>query len=93
MTVEFRESYLKQEKATFAYSNVVNLIAVYQLDTFSKNLRTKFALGDWLFKTVKLNKNAHHDKYRNHGCSIGINTCSQFPCQAVIVVKALLFLV
>lgn len=68
-------------------------MTVYQLDTYSKNLRTKFALGDWLFEAGKLNKNAHPDQYRYHGYSIEIDTCSQFPYQAMIVVKPLLFLV
>ena len=33
MTAEFRGSCLKQEKATFAHSNVVNLFIAYELDT------------------------------------------------------------
>ena len=41
---------------------MVNLFNIYELDTWSKDLSTKFSLGDYLLGAVKLNKNANPDK-------------------------------
>ena len=44
--VKFKGSCLKQGKATFTRSNVVNLFIVSELNTWSAVLHTKFTLGD-----------------------------------------------
>ena len=42
---------------------MVNLFIVYELDTWSRDLNTTFALSDCFFGAVKLTKNADRDKY------------------------------
>ena len=74
---EFRESCLKQDKASFIHRNMVNLLIVYELDTCSRGLNTKFTLSDCLFRAVKLTKNADSDKFRYSDYGIGFIACSQ----------------
>lgn len=59
IAVKFKETCLKQDKATFTHKTVVNLF-VFESDTRSKNLHTKFTIGDCVFGA----KNAGPDKYR-----------------------------
>ena len=47
---------MKQEKATFTYGNVINLLIAFESDTWSRDLNTRFTQGDCLFGAVKLNK-------------------------------------
>ena len=42
---------------SFLHKNIVNLYT-YKLDTWSKDLNTDFKLGNYLFRAVKLTKNA-----------------------------------
>ena len=45
------------------HQNVVNLYISYTLSTYSRDLNTYFTLGNCLFGSVKLIKNADPDKY------------------------------
>ena len=79
IAVEFNESCLKQDKATFNPKNVVNLFIVYKLDLWSRYLNIKFTLGDYyLFGAVKLTKNVDRDKYGYSGYNIGFDAYSKF---------------
>ena len=50
-------SCLKQEdKVSFTQKIVVNLFIVYELDTWSRDLKGDFALEDFLFGAVKITK-------------------------------------
>ena len=58
---------------------MVNLYIFYKLvDTWSKDLKTYFTLGNPLLGAVKLTKNADPDKYKYRGYGIGFNTRSEF---------------
>ena len=57
-------------KATFTLNNIVNLFAIYELDTWSRDLSTDFTLKDCLFGSVKLTKNANPDKCKHGDYSI-----------------------
>ena len=46
---------------------VVNLYISYTLNLQVRNLNTDFALGNCLFESVKLTKNADLDKYKYSG--------------------------
>ena len=85
---EFKRSCLKQDKTTFTYRNVVNWFIVYELDTWCRDLNTKFTVGDYLFGDVKLTKNADPEKYGCNCYGIGFNPRSNFS-----KVKMSLFLV
>ena len=47
IVLEFKCSCLKQSKATFTPRSVVNLIIVYELDTWSQDLKDDFTLNCW----------------------------------------------
>ena len=51
---------------------------VYELDTWSSELNSYFALKDCLFRGVKLAKNDDPDIYES-GSGIGFDSCSQCP--------------
>ena len=51
---------------------------MYELDTWSRDLNTEFALGGCLFQSVKLNKNFDTDKYKYSGYSVGFDLRSEF---------------
>ena len=53
----FKGNFLKQDKATVTTPNVVNLIIVYDLDTWSRDLTKYFTLKDRLFGSVELTTN------------------------------------
>ena len=61
---------MKQVKATFTHRNVANFVIGYELNTWLRDLNTKFTLSDCLFGAVKGNKNADPDKYRYSGYDI-----------------------
>ena len=56
----------------------VNLYICYTLDRWSKDLDTDFTLGNCLFGSVKLTKNADLDKYKYSGYNIGFDCRSEF---------------
>ena len=57
---------------------VINLYISNTLGLQLKNLNTDFTLGNCLFGTVKLTKNAYLDKYKYTGYNIGFEYCSEF---------------
>ena len=77
--LKFGGSCLKQEdKAPVTPKNVVNLFIAYELDTWSRDLNTDFTLKDFLFRAVKLTKNADPDKYKYSCYRIGFDSHSEF---------------
>ena len=57
---------------------VINLYISYTLGPQLRNLNTYFTLGNCLFGSVKLTKNADLDKYKYTGYSIGFDSRSEF---------------
>ena len=77
--LKFKASYFKQEdKTAFTPKNVVNLCIVYELDKWSRDLNTDFAMIDCLFGAVKRTKNADTDKYKYNGHGIGFDLQSAY---------------
>ena len=56
----------------------VNLYICYTLDRWSRDLDIDFVLGNCLFGSEKLTKNADPDKYKYSGYGIGFDSRSQF---------------
>ena len=54
---------------------------MYELDRWSKDLKTKFNLKDFLFGAVKLIKHDNPNKYFYSAYGIGFNSRSIFPIQ------------
>ena len=79
IAVEFKGSCLKQGTATLTYRNVVNLFIASNLDAWSRDLTTKFTLGDFLFGAVKLTENGDPEKYWFVGYDTGFGRSSDFP--------------
>ena len=67
MAVKIEDSCLKQNITSFRQRNFMNLFIVFELDTWSRDLKTIIALGRSLFRTKKLSKNADPDKYGSSG--------------------------
>ena len=61
----------------FIPKKVINLYISYALGPQLKNLNTDFTLGNYLFESVKLTKNAHLDKYKYTGYGIGFDSRSE----------------
>ena len=76
--LEFKRSYLKQNKAHFTPNNVVNLFIMYELDRWSQDLNAKFNLKDCFFGAVKLTKNANPNNYSYSRYGIGFDCRSLF---------------
>ena len=57
---------------------VINLYISYTLGPQLRNLNTDFTLGNCLFGSVKLTKNADLDKYQYSSYGIGFNYRSEF---------------
>ena len=53
----------------------MNLLIVYKLDTWPRDLNTDFALDGCLFGVVKLSKNICKDKFSYSGSGIGLDAC------------------
>ena len=53
---------------------VINLYISYTLGPQLRNLNTDFTLGNCLFGSVKLTKNADLDKYKYSGYGIGFDS-------------------
>ena len=54
--------------------DAVNLYICYTLDQWSRDLDTDVTLGNCLFGSVKLTKNADLDRYKYSGCGIGFDS-------------------
>ena len=76
--LEFKGNCLKQDKAPFTPSNVVNLYIAYKLNIWSQDLNTEFSLKDCLFGAVKLTNNGNPNKYCYSGYGIGFDSHSLF---------------
>ena len=66
------------KNSIFIPKNVINLYISYTLGQQLKNLNTDFTLGNCLFGSVKLTKNADLDKYKYSGYDLGLDSCSEF---------------
>ena len=64
-------------KAPFTPINVVNLIIVYELETWSRNLNNDFTLTYCLFGALKLAENVDPDKCKYSGYDIGFDLRSE----------------
>lgn len=71
-------SYLKQAKSASTATGIVNLYTLYVVILWPYNLSVEFTIGNCLFGTVKLAKNADVDKYGYSGSCIGFDACSSF---------------
>ena len=60
------------------HKKIINLYISYTLGPQLKNLNIDFTLGNCLFGSVKLTKNADLDKYKYTGCIIRIDSRSEF---------------
>ena len=56
----------------------INLYISYTLNLQLRNLNTDFSLGNCLFGSVMLAKNADLDKYKYSDYGIGFDSCSKF---------------
>ena len=65
------------------HKKIINLYISYTLGPQLKNLNIDFTLGNCLFGSVKLTKDADLDKYKYTGCSIGFVSRSEcsFTCR------------
>ena len=57
---------------------VINMYIFYTLNPQLKNLNTDFTLGNSLFGSVKLTKNADQDNYKYSNYAIGFDSSSEF---------------
>ena len=71
---------------------VINLYISYTLGPQLRNLNTDFTLGNFLFGSVKLTKNAALDKYKYSGYGIGFDCRSEFSLPDITMGKKSLFL-
>ena len=76
--VEFKGTYLKQDKVIFAPNIALNVVIDYQLDRWPQNFNTDFTLKNCLFGAVKLTKIADPDKYSYWVYSAEIDSRSRF---------------
>ena len=70
----------------------INLYISYILGPQLRNLNTDFTLGNCLFGSVELTRNADLDKYKYTGYSIGLVARSEFYLQMEAMEKMSLFL-
>ena len=71
---------------------IINLYNSYTLGSQLRNLNTDFTLGNCLFGSVKLNRNADLDKYKYTDYSIGFDSRSEFLFKMEAMEKMSLFL-
>ena len=77
--LKFEGRFLKQEdKAPFTPNNVVNLLIVYELHRWSRNLNADYTLKDCLFEAFKITKNADLGKSVYTGYGNGFDSRSEF---------------
>ena len=63
IAVQFKGSYLKQDKVNFTPNSAVYLFIIYELDRWPQDLNTDFSLQECLLGALELTKNADPDKY------------------------------
>ena len=71
--------------------NATNLYICYELDRWSRDIDTDFTLGNCLFESVKMTKNADLDEHKYNGYSVTFNSRSEFFCLMEVMTKMLLF--
>ena len=76
--VKFDSSCLKQDKVSFTHGNSVNVLIVYELYMWSRDLNTDFTLKFCLFGAVKLTRNADPNKCSYSRYRIVFNSQSHF---------------
>ena len=69
---------LKQKSVSLLHKNIISLYITYKPDKRSKDLNTEFTLGNWLYRAVKLTKNADPDKDEYSSYDIGFNSLTEF---------------
>ena len=62
----------------YVFWKILNLYISYTLDTWARDFNTYFTLGNCLFGTINLTKNADPDKYRYSGYDIAFNALPNF---------------
>ena len=60
--MKFLGNCVKEDKASFAHGNIINVFVVYILDIWSLDLNADFRLRKCLFGAVKLTENFDPDK-------------------------------
>ena len=65
-------------KKTDFENKLKNLYICFPLNPQLRNLNTDFTLGNCLYGSVKLTKNAGLDKHKYTGYGIGFHSCSEF---------------
>ena len=63
LRVKFNSHCLKQDKVTFTHKIVVNFHLVYEINLLLYIQGADFTLGNSLFGSARLNKNADSEKY------------------------------
>ena len=63
---------------TYIPKKVVNLYISYTLGPQLRNLSTDLTLGNYLFGSVKLTKNANLEKHKYSGCDVTFDSRSEF---------------
>ena len=89
--VEFKGSYLKQDKVTFTPRNIINLYIAYELDTWSQDLNADFTLKDCLELLSLLQIQIQMNTLILNMVLV-LNLIHFFQFQILIGVKKLLFL-
>ena len=74
MAVKLEGIFLKQDKVSFTDGNVLKVFIVYELDIWSRDLRTDLTLKYRVFGAVILNKNVDPDKYSYSEYCIGCDS-------------------
>ena len=75
--IKFNGSFLNRFPATIVPGNIVNIYIVYEITSDYKDINYP-TLGNCLFGSVKLTKNADMDKYGYFGYGIGFDRQSSF---------------
>ena len=76
-SVEFSETYLRQDKVSFNHGKIVNIYIVYEISK-SINIRDYLTLENCLFGAVSLTKKADIDRYGYSGYGIGFDRHGSF---------------
>ena len=74
---KFNGNYLMNSNI-YVFWKILNLYISYTLDTWARDFNTYFTLGNCLFGTINLTKNADPDKYRYSGYDIAFNALPNF---------------
>ena len=70
MEIKIYGNCLKQEKVTLTLRQAVNIYIVYDVNLWLFTVGQDFTLRNYLFRAVKLTKNADPDKYKCSGYGV-----------------------